>query len=179
MRLVLILFYLNFSTLFAQIDSLEMTIDQFNEFQSSMSKLESILLSEEHVYLENTRFDSLIQVAKNFDRRKEYEKVRKAYLDAKEIYPTSCLILHRLNPLACGCMYDDYRVSKFKETLKAEAELIKTFQNDECRECYTVLVDQYLFRISYLDSYYDANLECRVWVSNYIDELRNVEIVVK
>jgi hypothetical protein len=163
-----------------------MTINQYDEFQLIKSKLETILLSDEQVYLLNTQFDSLIAVAENFDRKKEFVKSAKVYTQAKTIYKNSCTIAFKENPQMCSCIYNIDGLSKIESRLQSRLDFMLTLRNKndyeltntQMNQVYTRQMDEFIDNFSFLQNFYNANLESRVWVSEYVDHLKHLKIII-
>lgn len=183
-KILSILLCLNLLSSFGQIDTIEMTNMQFKKFQSIMSELDNIILSQDQVYEKDTRFDSLLKVAENFNHKNEIEKSQKVYNEAKKIYPNSCLITLEENPLIGKCIYSEYGLSKLKDRLESTTELMSTLRVDNDLKLsprdkslvYSREVDNYLLYLTYLPKFYNANLESRIWIAKYFGELQAVKI---
>lgn len=186
-KLLTFLLILNFSCSFGQVDSVFMTTKQFNKFQLIKTELDDMLLSDEQVYQQEAQFDSLIEVAENFERNNEFENSARIYHQAKSIYKYSCLIAFKENPLMCGCIFSKDGSSKMESRLISDLELMRTLRkkndhglsHEEINKIYNNLINNYLHTFSYLPKFYNANLDSRIWISKYIENLKNVIIIIE
>ncbi len=185
--LLTFLLILNFSSLFSQVDSILMTTQQFNTFESIINELDSMLLSDEEAHKQDAQFDSLIEVIVYLEGNKEFEKSKKVLQQAKSIYENSCYISYKENPLGCGCIFSKERSYALKSRLTSELETLETAINEldkiipkeELKRFYITSIDDYLSLFGRLPKYYNANLESRLWIPEYVERIKKMRIIIE
>lgn len=185
-RLLTFLILLNLTFSFGQVDTVFMTVQQFNKFESIINKLDPMFLEDEEVYRQDAQFDSLIEVIDYLEGNKEFGKSKEVIQQAKSIYENSCYISYLENPMACSCIFSLRSSYKLKSRLISELELLEIFleenntivSEDEMNLFYSRCIDNYLVFFERLPKYYNTNLESRIWIPSYIEDFRKVKIIV-
>lgn len=185
-KLLTTLLVLNLSFSFGQVDSVLMTTNQFNKFESIINELDSMLLGDEEVYRQDAQFDSLIEVLDYLEGNEEFEKSKKVLQQAKSIYKYSCYISFKENPLGCGCIFTKERSYALRSRIFSELETLETAINEmdtiipkeELKSFYTNSIGNYLALFERLPKYYNANLESRLWIRRYLEGIKTMKIII-
>ena len=183
---ILIFPLLTTSNLFGQPDTLKFSEMQHEKFQSILAKLDSMILRTDELNFNNISFDSLMLKVTQYESDYQYYNSKAAYQFAKEVYPNNCKFAYDENPISCGCIFNQYGFSRFKEKINIRYEMLLLLETDDTleltksqkRQLYIQEVNAILVYFKILLKFYNTDLQARTRVVEYFGKLQKIHLVV-